>query len=336
MIEEFSGKFIKIKNFCQDNNLIQDSDLVIIGLSGGIDSVFLFYFLLWLQQRKFVEFDLIAAHLNHQIRKEADQDQAFVEQLCQKYSIPLISKNVDIPGLAKQRKSGEEEAGRYARQQFFSELIADYRSKPDYLDSKIKVALGHHQDDLAESVVLNIGRGTGLSGLSTLKASENFYIRPLLDTSKAQIMNLAQMQAWEWVEDQTNTSEQYLRNRIRHQLLPLWNEIVGYNINPLIARLANNLNQDELALIWAGEEAYKSCLLDKNQLSLGKLRRLPQSIFKFVIDQWLQTRNQTKILSFAQTEQLWKIVQGEHGNKLLDLGEGIIVKRYRQRLIFVE
>lgn len=336
MIEEFSGKFIKIKNFCQDNNLIRNSDLVIIGLSGGIDSVFLFYFLLWLQQRKFVEFDLIAAHLNHQIRKEADQDQAFVEQLCQKHGIPLICKNVDIPSLAKQRKSGEEEAGRYARQQFFSELIADYRSKPNYLDSEIKVALGHHQDDLAESVVLNIGRGTGLSGLSTLKASENFYIRPLLDTAKEQILNLAQMQAWEWVEDQTNTSEQYLRNRIRHQLLPLWNEIVGYNINPLIARLANNLNQDELALIWAGEEAYKSCLLDKNQLSLGKLRRLPQSIFKFVIDQWLQTRNQTKILSFAQTEQLWKIVQGEHGNKFLDLGEGIIVKRYRQRLIFVE
>ena len=177
MIEEFSGQFVKVRNYCLEHSLIEDSTLVILALSGGIDSIYLLYFLIWLKQRKIIDFEIKAAHLNHQIRMEADQDQAFVENICANNNIDIFTKKMNIPDLAKQRQHGVEEAGRFASHQFFSELVDEFKNNKIYQNYKIKVALGHHQDDLAESVLMNIGRGTGLAGLSTLKIEENFYIR---------------------------------------------------------------------------------------------------------------------------------------------------------------
>ncbi|NLM19218.1 MAG: tRNA lysidine(34) synthetase TilS [Clostridiaceae bacterium] len=333
MIEEFSGQFVKIKNYCQEHNLISQRTVVIVALSGGIDSIYLLYFFIWLQQRNISKLDLVAAHLNHHIREEADRDQAFVEKLCSELNVPLFIKKVNVPSLAQQRQKGEEEAGRFARYAFFTELVENMQKDKSYAGYDIKVALGHHQDDLAESVVLNIGRGTGLAGLSTLKIQENHLVRPLLCVSKQEIQELVAEQNWQWVEDRTNQSDFYLRNRIRNQLLPVWNETVGYDIKPLIARMAYNLSETEEALLWMGDKIFSECLLGETMLSLKKVKQLPRAIFKQTVDQWVQSKKPDKILSHSQFEQLWQIVHGEHGNKLINIGDGIEIKRYKSRLI---
>ncbi|MGB4610647.1 MAG: tRNA lysidine(34) synthetase TilS [Saccharofermentanales bacterium] len=335
MIEEFSGQFIKIKNYCQEHNLINQRTVVIVALSGGIDSVYLLYFFLWLQQRNIYELEIVTAHLNHQIREEADQDQLFVENLCSELNIPLFIKKVNVLSLAKQRQKGEEEAGRFARYAFFAELVEEMQKDKSYRGYDIKVALGHHQDDLAESVVLNIGRGTGLAGLSTLRIQENYLIRPLLCVSKRELTGLVTEQNWQWVEDRTNQSDLYLRNRIRNHLLPLWSEMVGYDIKPLIARMAYNMNEAEDALLWMGNKVFSECLIEDTALSLKKVKQLPRTLFKQVIDQWVQNKTSDKILSYSQFEQIWQIVHGEHGNKQINIGDGIIIKRYKSRLILL-
>ena len=335
MIEEFSGQFIKIKNYCQEHNLISRRTVVIIALSGGIDSIYLLYFFIWLQQRKIYNLDLVAAHLNHQIREEADRDQTFVEKLCSELNVPLFVNKVDVPFLAEQRQKGEEEAGRFARYTFFAELVEKMQKDKSYTGCDIKVALGHHQDDLAESVVLNIGRGTGLAGLSTLRIQENYLIRPLLCVSKQEIKELVAEKNWKWVEDHTNQSDFYLRNRIRNHLLPVWSEIVGYEIKPVIARMANNLNEAEDALLWTKNKIFSECLLEETNLSLKKIKQLPRALFKQVIDQWIQSIQPDKILSHSQFEQIWQIVHGEHGNKLINIGDDVKIKRYKSRLILL-
>ncbi|NLJ70800.1 MAG: tRNA lysidine(34) synthetase TilS [Clostridiaceae bacterium] len=336
MIEEFSGQFIKIKNYCEEHNLISQRTVVIVALSGGIDSIYLLHFFIWLQQRKVYNLDLVAAHLNHQIREEADRDQAFVEKLCSELNIPLFTKRVDVPSLAEQRQKGEEEAGRFARYTFFAELVENMQKEKSYTDYDIKVALGHHQDDLAESVVLNIGRGTGLAGLSTLRIQENYLIRPLLCISKREIKELVTEQNWQWVEDHTNQSDFYLRNRIRNHLLPVWSETVGYEIKPLIARMAYNLNEAEDALFWTKNKVFHECIIEETILSLKKVKQLPRALFKHVIDQWVQSKVPGKMLSHSQFEQLWQIVHGEHGNKLINVGDGIKIKRYKARLMLLQ
>ncbi|HHT25581.1 MAG TPA: tRNA lysidine(34) synthetase TilS [Clostridiaceae bacterium] len=335
MIEEFSGQFIKIKNYCQEHSLISQRTVVIVALSGGIDSIYLLYFFIWLQQRNVYQLELVAAHLNHQIREEADRDQTFVEKLCSELNVPLFVKKVDIPVLAEQRQKGEEEAGRFARYAFFAELAEKIQKEQSYVGHDIKVALGHHQDDLAESVVLNIGRGTGLAGLSTLRIKENYLIRPLLCISKQEIQELVAEQNWQWVEDHTNQSDLYLRNRIRNHLLPVWSETVGYDIKPVIARMAYNLNEAEDALLWTKNKIFPECQIEETILALKKVKRLPRALFKQVIDQWIQSKIPDKILSYSQFEQLWQIVHGEHGNKLIDIGDGIGIKRYKSRLILL-
>lgn len=334
MIEEYSGQFIKLKNYCLDNNLLQDHTIIIIALSGGIDSIVLLYFLLWLKERKIYQNLIIkAAHLNHMIREEANEDQAFVEKLCLKLNVQCHIKKINVPQLAVERKKGIEEAGRHARHEFFKDLQKSYFKKAKHENFNVKIAFGHHQDDLAESVIMNIGRGSGISGISTLKNKENSFIRPLLDLSKEEIITLAEKNNWQWVEDQTNESDDYLRNRIRNHLIPMWNQTVGYDIKPLLARLSNNIKNDELALNWASQEAYKSCLLEENIFNLQAIRFLPKSILKKVLESALTKHTSLdKKLSHIHINQVWQLVQGKHGNKQISLGDGITIYRKKNQL----
>lgn len=337
MIEEFSGQFIKLKNFSFDNKLLEDQTLIILALSGGVDSIVLFYFLLWLKERNiYKDLIIVAAHLNHMIREEAKLDQAFVEELCRSFQVKCHVKKIDVIQLAEERQKGIEEAGRFARYEFFQELEKAYKADPNYRHYHVRIALGQHQDDLAESVIMNIGRGSGLAGITTLRAKENKIIRPLLDLSKAEIMQLAQEQDWQWVQDQTNLEDDYLRNRIRNNLIPTWTETIGYDIKPLLARLANNLQEDQQALAWMSRKAYQESSIKGNEFSLNKIRSLPKSIVKLLFEICLAENSyQEKKISHQQIEQIWQMIHGEHGNKEIDLGDGLSISRQKKRLIIL-
>ncbi len=336
MIEEFSGQFIKLKNNCLKLHLFQDKTIAIIALSGGVDSICALYFLLWLKERKvYDDLIIIAAHLNHSIREEALSEQKFVENLCEQLNIKCHVKTVDVPSLADKRRSGIEEAGRFARYEFFRELKQAYETKSEFQKYQINIVLGQHQDDLAETVIMNLGRGSGIAGMTTLKAKENELRRPLLILSKSEIYDLGKAQNWQWVEDQSNQSNDYLRNRIRHDLIPHWNQILGYDVRPLLARLSNNLEADADALNWMNKKSYDYCIIDQNQLLLKRLKELPKTILKAVLEIWLKENGfQNKTITAIQMEQIWPVIQGEQGNKILKIGDGINFKRIKNRLIF--
>ena len=147
--------------------------------------------------------------------------------------------------------------------------------------------------------------------------------------------DLGKAQNWQWVEDQSNQSNDYLRNRIRHDLIPHWNQILGYDVRPLLARLSNNLEADADALNWMNKKSYDYCIIDQNQLLLKRLKELPKTILKAVLEIWLKENGfQNKTITAIQMEQIWPVIQGEQGNKILKIGDGINFKRIKNRLIF--
>ncbi len=233
------GSFLKknkIKEFLEKNNMLLKGDRVVLGLSGGPDSVCLFFVLLGLAQ----EYDLkiYALHVNHCIRGvDADEDQAYVEELCKEYQVPLRSLKIDIPALCKETGRGLEEEARIARYQAFEEYAAEL----DIDDRITKIAIAHNADDNAETVIFHMARGTGLDGMCGIAATRGRIIRPLLQVSKADILEFINSNGLAYCVDETNSDVEYDRNRIRHNILPELQQInpkALEHISDMTARLS--------------------------------------------------------------------------------------------------
>lgn len=172
MLEEFVLQIIK------ENNLINDGDSIVVGVSGGPDSITLLDILIKLQTQ--IKFNIVVVHINHMIRKEAIEDEKYVEQYCKNKNIPFYVKRVKVEEIAKNKKIGTEEAGRNIRYEFFNEILEKTKSN--------KIATAHTKNDNAETVLMNIIRGSGTSGLKGIELiRENKYIRPLLEVNRNQI-----------------------------------------------------------------------------------------------------------------------------------------------------
>lgn len=196
---------------------------VLVGLSGGGDSVALLH--LFLQVAPFFSLHVQAAHLNHAIRAESGQDVAFVQRLCSEWQVPLAIERLDVPRLARERGQGLEEAGHELRREFLQRTAGSLGC--DF------IALGHHRGDQAETLLMRLVRGSGLTGLAAMSPVNNTIIRPLLDFSKKQVESYLVAIDQAFLQDASNEDLYYTRNRIRHRLLP---ELAG--LNP---RLEENL-----------------------------------------------------------------------------------------------
>ncbi|PKN11234.1 MAG: tRNA lysidine(34) synthetase TilS [Deltaproteobacteria bacterium HGW-Deltaproteobacteria-4] len=204
-----------VDNFLQQlqaDGLIRSSERILVGLSGGSDSVALLYLLRAVAPS--LPFTLVAAHLDHAMRPQSGDDVAFVRALCGRLNIPLHCERVDVPALAATKKVGLEEAGRLARQAFLSRIAAQ--------SGCTAIALGHHRGDQAETILHHLARGCGLHGLACMRRRRGLFVRPLLTYSKAELLAyLKEIQA-EFVVDASNDELNFTRNRIRHQFLPLF------------------------------------------------------------------------------------------------------------------
>lgn len=202
----------KIRNFIGKTGMLRSGDRVTAGVSGGADSVFLFYMLLAYAED--CSLDLRVVHVHHGIRgSEADRDAAFVEKLCSEHGIPCSVYRRDVPSEAAARGMSLEEAGRAVRYEIFREAAS--------ADGGSKIALAHHRDDLAETVLFRIARGTGISGLSAMRPVNGQFIRPLLAVTREEITDWLTANGCTWVEDSTNRIPDASRNRLRLQILPL-------------------------------------------------------------------------------------------------------------------
>ena len=248
MEKEF--KFInKIKAFCRQKELFAGKDRVVIGLSGGADSVCLF--LLLTELAKEWELTLIPVHVNHNLRgAEALRDQRFCEELCRKYNLELKVASIPVTELAKEQGCSLEEAGRKARYDTFhtvrETLCAD------------KIAVAHHKDDQAETVLFQLFRGSRLKGIAGMEAKNGVVVRPLLCVTRKEIELFLKEKEQDFCIDSTNLEEEYTRNKIRHRILPEAQKICDRTVEH-IAETAEYAGQVEKLLERLTEELFSVC-----------------------------------------------------------------------------
>lgn len=210
---------LEIKRYIEANQLIRPGDGVVVGLSGGPDSVFLLYALHTLQPR--MGFTLWAVHVHHGIRgAEADRDEAFSEKLCAKLAVPFQAVHVTAPAYAEQQGLSLEEAARILRYEALETARQQLTEAP-----AAWIAVAHHLDDQAETVLHNLVRGAGLRGLAGMENRRNHVIRPLLSIKREDILKWLKQYDIPYVTDSTNADPHYTRNRIRSTVLPELREI---------------------------------------------------------------------------------------------------------------
>lgn len=226
----------KIVNTINEHGLADAGSSILVAVSGGADSVCLLHVLSRI--RKGNRFKIYVAHLNHQIRGiEADADEEYVKSLCIKLNVKFFTKSVDVPSLAKKLKISEEEAGRKARYDFFSQITDE--KKIDF------IATAHNKNDQAETVLMRMIRGTGLSGLRGIKyIREDGVIRPLLDVTRQEIEQYCHDFKLKYKTDSTNSDNNYTRNKIRNIILPMLEKELNPNATEALANLAGALSED--------------------------------------------------------------------------------------------
>ena len=201
-------------------SLLENTREVTVALSGGADSMSLLYALYSLKER--LGITLSAAHLNHMIRgKEAMRDEEFVKHACEKLDIPLFCERIDVPAYAKQRKISTELAAREVRYEFLSRV------------SRGAVATAHTASDNLETVLFNLTRGSALKGLCGIPPKRGIFIRPLILCTRDEVESYCEKKGIEYVTDSTNLSDEYTRNKIRHNVIPVLKQI-----NPAVEKAA--------------------------------------------------------------------------------------------------
>lgn len=218
----------------EKQNLISKGEKIGVAVSGGIDSMCLLHFLN--EQKSHLGFDLSVINIDHNIRENSKNDSEFVKDYCKQNGITFHSFKVDVPEFVKQNKVTVEEGARICRYKVFENLL-----NKGIVD---KIAIAHHRQDQVETILLNIFRGTGLKGASGMDYQSNKFIRPLLDTSKAEIITYVQEHNIAFVEDETNADTDYSRNFIRQEILPKIKEH-WHNVEDNIISFSKICKQDD-------------------------------------------------------------------------------------------
>ncbi len=207
-LDEFEFEVLK---FIENHQLITPDCKVLVALSGGIDSVSLLHVLVKL--RRLLKIEVLAAHLNHMIRENASRDEEFVKNLCASIGVKLYTDRIDVPAICAKRKLSIEEGARIVRYDFLHRILQE--SGSDLL------ALGHNLNDLSETILYRLARGTSLTGFVCMYPKDGYKIRPFLYFKRQQIESYAKRNSICYVEDETNFDLSYTRNYIRHRILPL-------------------------------------------------------------------------------------------------------------------
>lgn len=258
------SKFIEnVDKIIMEYNMISKGDRVVVGISGGADSVCLIHILNKLKDK--YSLTLFGAHINHCIRGDAaDKDQLFVENLCKDLGIQCFSLKEKVEDVAKERGISSEMAGREIRYEFFNSLKKELSCN--------KVALAHNANDQAETILMRIVRGTGLEGLGGIKAvRDSFVIRPLIKTLREDIEAYLDENNFKSRLDKTNLENIYSRNKVRLELIPYLKDNFNQDIVNTLIRLSYNLKNDNEFIEKNSEKIfYKYCDVKKEKVIIKK------------------------------------------------------------------
>lgn len=254
----------KILFYMKRYHMIPENKNIVVGLSGGADSVCLLYVLAAL--RKKLGLQLCAVHVHHGLRGvEADADEAYVRDICRAWDVPLKAMRIDAAALAKQWGIGCEEAGRRARYEIFEECLQEMGG------CRGAIAVAHHRDDCAETLLFHMFRGTGLDGMAGIRPvrkteRESMIIRPLLETGKTEIESFLQEKGISWRIDSTNTGEDYTRNRIRNRVLPYAEKEICSGAGAHLAKEAQLLAETADFVRSCTRQALERCRVEADDL----------------------------------------------------------------------
>ena len=256
----------KVFAYVKKYRMIEEGDTIAAGISGGADSVCLLFVLMQLQKK--IPFHLVVVHVNHGIRPEAGEDAAYVEALCQRWQLPFYLVKEDVKVYAKENSLSEEEAGRKIRYQAFGNALKAECLKRNAVAEETnlqnaKIAVAHNSNDRAETMLFHLFRGTGLSGLGSIRPVSGNVIRPLLCASRKEIENWLVQNEISWKTDSTNEKDDYTRNRIRHHILPFAEKEICSGAVIHMNRAADDLQAAEAFIQKETACACKRCVESK-------------------------------------------------------------------------
>ena len=308
------GLIEHFKNYISKNNLFQQKDRLLLAVSGGIDSVVL------CELCKQANYNFVIVHCNFQLRgEESERDEQFVRGLGKKYGVEVLVKRFDTEKYAKENKVSIQVAARELRYSWFSELLT--------IDSRLKTTdyllTAHHLDDNIETMLMNLFKGTGISGLRGMLPKQGKIIRPLLFAKKEELLAFAKEHELKWVEDSSNESDKYSRNYIRHQLVPL--------IEKIYPEAENNLANNFLRFRET-EELYKQAIeLHKKKLIEQKRNEFHIPVLKLKKSSPLHTIVYEIVKDFgfhaAQVNEIIGLMDSETGKYVSSLSHRVIKNR---------
>jgi tRNA(Ile)-lysidine synthase len=260
MTKDIKKRFL---NYIEKNNLIRNGDGIVVGLSGGPDSICLLHLLCSIKEE--MNLKIAAAHINHMFRGEdADEDQKFSREICKSLDVDFFWKKIDVGNYAKENGLSSETAGREIRYDFFCEIM-------NRLDFS-KIATAHNANDQVETILMRIMRGTGLEGLGGIPVKrEDRYIRPILFMKREEVEQYCAIHELNPRIDGTNLEKLYSRNKVRLDLIPYMKKNFNEDIIETINRMSLLLQEDNKFILGEVDSCYKeSCFSEKDKIVISK------------------------------------------------------------------
>lgn len=260
----------KVNAYVKEHQMLIEQDKVIVGVSGGADSICLLFMLL--EMKKEMDFSLVAVHINHGLRgDDAMKDEKYVQKVCTENKVELVVFRENVKEYARKQGYTEEEAGREIRRQRFQQVLQEKKGT--------KIALAHHKNDNVETFLWNLCRGTGLKGMGGISPVTGMWIRPLLCVSREDIENYLEQKGIGYCTDKTNYEDHYTRNKIRNHVIPYLEEHVNaQSVNHMAETIENIRLLSEY--IDAEVEKYKSSCVSRNAekyiLMKDEFEKIPQ------------------------------------------------------------
>lgn len=308
MNEKTEDIYWRVKKYIAKYQMISNGDVVVAGVSGGADSVCMLTMLCELLRE--MDFRLLAVHVHHGVREDADKDADYVRQLCRKLEIPFFLKKVDMEEYAQANGFSPEEAGRRLRYQAFEEAAAEAAVGGLY-----KIAVAHNHNDRAETLLFNLFRGSGLKGLGSIRPVREQIIRPLLCLDRAEIEAYLEEKNITFCIDSTNDEDTYTRNRIRHHIIPFAEEQICRNAVAHLCGTADILAETETFVQKQTVLAYNRCVTSQAEQE----QMLDLSIFH-TEDPYLQ--KMVLLMCMEQLTPYRKDIAKEHVEALLEITFG--------------
>ncbi|MCM1188588.1 MAG: tRNA lysidine(34) synthetase TilS [bacterium] len=330
----------KVFSFLEKNEMVRPGDRLVVGLSGGADSVCLLFLLL--EYRRRTAFDIVAVHVNHGLRgTAAEEDARYAEELCRKAEVPFRLVEGDVRALAAAEKCSEEDAGRRLRYRAFREYCRELQGT--------KIAVAHNADDRAETMLLHLFRGSGLKGLCGIQPVQGDVIRPLLCLERREIEDYLRERNIPWRTDGTNEEDHYTRNRVRHHILPYAEDGISRKAVSHMCKTADILSETEDYLREQTAAARKRCVAGetdggeksagekgggREEIEVAAFLELHPAIRKRVLLSVLEELSPTgKDIAAVHVEDILELFERE-GNRSICLPFGIRFARQYGSVLF--